>query len=461
MQKILVSEDSIIVNQHICKTLEGSGFEVFSAFSGKEAVEKAKEHQPDLILMDIMMETKSDGIEAAMEVSKLMETPIIFLTALTDEGTLNKVKESQPYGYIVKPFNEVELLSNIQVAIHKSQAEKEVKNNYELFQAAINSMDQAFMILDEDERLFYCNTGTEQLLNRKFEQIINQPIEDFLKLRPAKEKSTLSLGQLQSMDSVERFHAEFMLNHGANERPVGELSVKKVEAKNASTYTLLLFKDISDRFKARELEKELEKKRMASLIEGQENERSRLALEIHDGIGQMINLIKMKTKVLPESEAKAELEPLLEQTLEEVRNITENLHPSQLSDFPLEKNIEKLVKQFESHSDMQFDFTAKDMPELDLSTKTHLFRITQEALTNIIKHAKAKESTIQLYGLDNKIQLTIEDDGVGYQSYEKDQDAHHGLQNISYRVSSMNGEFSVDSSAKNGTLLLVTIPLNP
>jgi len=459
MQKILVSEDSIIVNQHICKTLEGSGFQVFSAFSGKEAVEKAKESLPDLILMDIMMETKSDGIEAAVEISKIMETPIIFLTALTDEGTLNKVKESQPFGYIVKPFNEVELLSNIQVAIHKSKAEKEVKNNYELFQAAINSIDQAFLLFDNEDKLFYLNKRSEEMLDQRFEKLIGQKAETILPLYSQDSGAHFTLEQLQKEKEQKLYDEELMLKHKDHQMPIGDVIIKQVPAKNENSYTLLLFKDISDRVKARQLEKEMEKKRLASLIEGQENERSRLALEIHDGIGQMINLIKMKTKALPESSEKKELEPILEQTLEEVRNITENLHPSRLSDFSLAQNIEKLIEQFNASSETTFEFSASDLPELDLTTKTHLFRIAQEAMSNILKHADAKESTIQLYDLADKIQLTIEDDGVGYDTKPADDSVHHGLQNISYRVSSMGGDFTVDSHKDSGTMLLVTVPL--
>lgn len=459
MQKILVSEDSIIVNQHICKTLEGSGFQVFSAFSGKEAVEKAKESLPDLILMDIMMETKSDGIEAAVEISKIMETPIIFLTALTDEGTLNKVKESQPFGYIVKPFNEVELLSNIQVAIHKSKAEKEVKNNYELFQAAINSIDQAFLLFDHEDKLFYLNKRSEEMLNERFEKLIGQKADTILPLYSQDSGVHFTLEQLQKEKEQKLYDEELVLKNKDEQTPIGDVIIKQVPAKNENSYTLLLFKDISDRMKARQLEKEMEKKRLASLIEGQENERSRLALEIHDGIGQMINLIKMKTRALPASDEKKELEPILEQTLEEVRNITENLHPSRLSDFSLEQNIEKLIEQFNESSETTFDFSASDVPEVDLTTKTHLFRITQEAVSNILKHAQAKESTIQLYGLGDKIQLTVEDDGVGYDAKPNDDNVHHGLQNISYRVSSMGGDFTVDSSKDSGTMLLVTVPL--
>jgi PAS domain S-box-containing protein len=459
MYKILVSEDSIIVNQHICKTLEGSGYDVYSAFTGKEAVRKANEHHPDLILMDIMMETKSDGIEAAVEIKHTLDIPIIFLTALTDEGTLDKVKDSQPYGYIVKPFNEVELLSNIQVAIHKSKAENEVKNNRDLFQASINSIDQAFFLFDEEDCIFYANTRAEAMLGRQYNSIVGEPANTLLPLVRRSSGEHVSMEQLRDVDTHKLFDSELVLKTKKEEIPIGDVILRQVEVKGGYFYTLFLFKDITDRVKARELEMELEKRRITSLIEGQENERSRLAREIHDGIGQMINLIKIKINALPDSPEKAELTPILEQTLDEVRNVAENLHPSRLNDFSLEKNLEKLIQQYNQDASITFSFTASDVPDLDLTKKTHLFRIVQEAISNIIKHSKAKESTIQLYGLDAKVQLTIEDDGVGYDQNAIKSGTHHGLQNIQYRVNSMNGNFTLDSNAKSGTMLLITLPV--
>jgi two-component system sensor histidine kinase UhpB len=460
MEKILVAEDSIIVNQHICKTLEGSGYEVFSAFTGKEAVVGANEHHPDLILMDIMMEGKSDGIEAALEIKNTLDIPVIFLTALTDIGTLEKVKDSQPYGYIVKPFNEVELLSNIQVAIHKSKVENEVKNNRDLFQASINSIAQAFFLFDQDDKIFYVNKSTEALLEKVYNDLIGTDANGVLAIHVRQTDELLDLASLKSMDKKDLFSKELVLKTPGKEVPIGDIILKPVSGKGDTSYTVFLFQNIEDRIKARELELEIDQRRITSLIEGQENERSRLAREIHDGIGQLINLIKLKTKDIEEGEPKNELKKLLEQTLEEVRNVSENLQPSSLNNFPLEKNVEKLISQFDGSSSVKFEFTYSDLPELDLKVKTHLFRIIQESLSNILKHSQAKTSTIQLYGLDDKLQLTIEDDGVGFDPGGiDDTESHHGMQNIEYRVNSLNGNFTVDSNEKSGTMLLITIPL--
>ncbi|MEQ9231719.1 MAG: sensor histidine kinase, partial [Cyclobacteriaceae bacterium] len=271
-----------------------------------------------------------------------------------------------------------------------------------------------------------------------------------------------SFARLKAASEQELFAAELILKTKEISIPVGDLVLKQIQVKENKICTLFLFKEIGDRIKARELEDELEKRRITSLIEGQEHERSRLAREIHDGIGQMLNLIKIKTQSIENGAINQELLPLLNQTLEEVRNISEDLHPSRLSDFSIEKNIEKLIEQFNANPEINFSFSCNDVPELDLTRKTHIFRIVQECISNVVKHSKAHECAVQLYGMDKSVQLTIEDDGVGYSTENPvgAAGAHHGIQNIQYRVNSMDGIFTVDSSEQNGTMILINIPLS-
>ena len=459
MEKILVAEDSIIVNQHIYKTLEVAGYKAVSAYSGEEAVQLAREHSPDLILMDIMMETKTDGIEAAQEIKDTLDLPVIFLTALTDGGTLEQVKTSQPYGYIVKPFNEVELLSNIKVAIHKSRAENEVKNNRDLFQSSINSIDQAFILLDSQGNIFYVNQKAEALIGKSFKELVGQP-GSILPIYHSVSGNFVTVPHLKTFSKELVFNEELLIRTATDDRPIGDIILKEVQSQKSSGFTLFLFKDISDRVRARRLEKEMEKRRITSLIEGQEHERDRIAREIHDGIGQLVNLIKIKVKGLADNAAKEELVQITEETLKEVRSISEHLHPSQLNDFTLESNIEKLLDQLNSTSEVRFRFSHGDVPALNKTVKSHLFRIVQEAVSNVLKHAQANEATIQLYGFGNELQLTIEDDGVGYDSEKIDQtDNHHGLLNMEYRVNSMKGEFTLDSNVQHGTMIMIKVPI--
>ncbi|MDW7732432.1 MAG: response regulator [Methanolobus sp.] len=123
-QKILVVEDENVVALEIKKRLIRLGYVVPSvAASGKDAISKAKGFLPDLVLMDIRLKGEMDGIEAAQEIRTQLGIPVIYLTAHSDEETLERAKQTEPDGYILKPFEEDDLRTIIEVTLYKHQKE--------------------------------------------------------------------------------------------------------------------------------------------------------------------------------------------------------------------------------------------------------------------------------------------------------------------------------------------------
>ncbi len=449
MGKILVAEDSLIVNQHIVHALKSGGHDVSSVYSGKEAVESAMENHPDLILMDIMMETQSDGIDAAFEIKNTIDIPIIFLTALTDEPTIQKAKISLPYGYVVKPFNEAELLSNIDVALYKASAERKIKENSELFQSIINSIDKAIFLLDSSGRIKYTNAIGEKVTNQSFDVLMDAPIQEFLKFYDEEGKQVNDIYTRQNYENEELFLKE-------HDEIYGDFYSQMVELESA--YHLFIFKDITERVKIREANETLKTKRLSFFIEGQEKERERIARDLHDGVGQIANMIKLSVK---QGETGEVLIEMIDQFLDEMRKVTDGLLPSRIVDFPIDVCIKKIVDQANQASQINFSFQAQDVPDLDLKYKVNLYRIVQENLSNIIKHSKAKNATVQLYGFNDYIQMTIEDDGVGFKlgQYDDD-DSHHGIQNMMFRAEVLNAVYDLESNEGSGTFITIKIPLN-
>lgn len=126
-KKILIVEDEAIVAKDIQMTLERIGYGIAAIVSfGEEAVEKAGELAPDLVLMDIVLKGEMDGIQAASEIHKHSNVPIIYLTAYSDEITLQKAKLTYPYGYIIKPFEKNDLKIAIEIALYKSDMENKL-----------------------------------------------------------------------------------------------------------------------------------------------------------------------------------------------------------------------------------------------------------------------------------------------------------------------------------------------
>ncbi|APH38187.1 response regulator [Methanohalophilus halophilus] len=127
-EKILVVEDENIVALGIKKMLKRMGFRVPSiAASGEEAIKKAEITFPDLVLMDIMLKGKIDGIEAAEKIYGTMDIPVVYLTAYSDDKILERSKKTKPYGYLIKPFEENSLQNTIKVALGNYRKEKEKK----------------------------------------------------------------------------------------------------------------------------------------------------------------------------------------------------------------------------------------------------------------------------------------------------------------------------------------------
>src|SRR5688500_12116542 len=108
--RILIIEDSLIVAYHLRKTLETEGYSVLGIDStGEEGLISILRHSPDLVMMDIMLAGKMDGVETAMQVRSRFHIPVVFLTALSDKDTIQRAKITEPFGYVTKPFEDREI----------------------------------------------------------------------------------------------------------------------------------------------------------------------------------------------------------------------------------------------------------------------------------------------------------------------------------------------------------------
>jgi CheY-like chemotaxis protein len=124
--RIMVVEDEYILAQGVITQLESLGYEITShRTSGEQAVEAVEKELPDLVLMDIVMPGLYDGIEAAEKIRRKISIPIVFLTAYSDDETLERAKAAEPFGYLLKPFTERELYIGVEMALHKDKAEKD------------------------------------------------------------------------------------------------------------------------------------------------------------------------------------------------------------------------------------------------------------------------------------------------------------------------------------------------
>lgn len=139
---ILIVEDESIVAKDIQMSLRKLGYNVVAICSnGEDAIRAAEEHAPDLVLMDIMLKGEMSGIEAAEQIRSRFNMPIIYLTAYADESTLSKAKITEPYGYIIKPFKEIDLRTSIEMAQYKHQKETDVRKERDFLYSIVENKD--------------------------------------------------------------------------------------------------------------------------------------------------------------------------------------------------------------------------------------------------------------------------------------------------------------------------------
>jgi two-component system response regulator LytT len=139
---ILIVEDESIVAKDIQMSLRKLGYNVVAICSnGEDAIRAAEEHGPDLVLMDIMLKGDMSGIEAAEQIRSRFNMPIIYLTAYADESTLSKAKITEPYGYIIKPFKEIDLRTSIEMAQYKHQKETDVRKERDFLYSIVENKD--------------------------------------------------------------------------------------------------------------------------------------------------------------------------------------------------------------------------------------------------------------------------------------------------------------------------------
>ena len=210
-----------------------------------------------------------------------------------------------------------------------------------------------------------------------------------------------------------------------------------------------------------------EKVRAASLMEGQESERKRLAQDLHDGIGQMLTGLRLhseKVKSFSFINAKQEksfdeLQNLIQETIEATRTVSFNLAPSVLSDFGVVPAIRILTEQVAKISDLKFDFQALNVRRLPEGIEVCLYRITQEAIHNAVKYSKASLIIIQITDNKDVVKLLVADNGEGFEikSIRKSLGGS-GLKNMQARAELLNGSFKIQSKIGKGTTIKVEIP---
>jgi two-component system response regulator AtoC len=220
--RIMIVEDERITAEDIHDILTHLGYAVTALVSsGADAIREAERTKPDLVLMDIRIKGEMDGIEAAREIRERFDIPVVYLTAHADRETLDRAKLAEPLGYLIKPFQEPELLASIEMALHKQKADQIAKHKGEILSATLQSIGEAVISTDMDGLITLMNLPAESWTGWTSAEGRAHHIDQVLQLKGRGRMSAPVTHAIRTGVLTELPGGSVVVTRDGEERPVG------------------------------------------------------------------------------------------------------------------------------------------------------------------------------------------------------------------------------------------------
>ncbi|MHA1873410.1 MAG: response regulator [Candidatus Heimdallarchaeaceae archaeon] len=474
--KILIVEDDILVAEDIKQSLQNSRYSVTSIVkSGQEALTKVEKNPPDLILMDIVLKSKMNGIETAHRIRTHFDIPIIYITAYSGDDILQQAKSTQPYGYIIKPINVKELLIAIEIALNKYREKKNIEKHLSESETRYNQLleniNDSIVLLDEEGIISFISDNFLELSGYLQEEVFGQSIKEFL------EKGSFNNIKLAAKKKGGRNKIlELIWKRKDGHKIITRALLELISEENNFKGCVMVLTDITEHRRVEEelIRSQVELRRLYQYLQNvREKEGKLIAREIHDELGQALTALKidisyLSRKFLNDIKNKEQflkkiksMSHLIDDTIKTVQKISAELRPRLLDDLGLVPAIEWYTEDFKERTkiDCQADLDFDDL-ELDPDCSTAIFRIFQEAMTNIARHAEATKVNIRLKRVNGKLEIQISDNGKGIREADIYSPNSLGLIGMRERIRPFNGELRLYTPKNGGTTLFVSLPVN-
>jgi two-component system sensor histidine kinase UhpB len=473
--KILIVEDESEVAQTLERYLKRLGYGVAGVVdNGADALNMVATARPDLALMDIEIQGGMDGIDLAERFRKQHDIPVIFLTGRSDDETLERVRRSESFGYLLKPFRLVDLKAGIELALIRYGHEAHLKQVEQSFSAAITSTGDAILIVDQMGAVSFLNPAAERLTGWPAGKAVGQRLDAVFKI----DGNDGAAGQSFRSGSEDTFVHEATLHTAAGRDVPIEVNSSTVRDEVRGTLgSVLVFRDITERkrFEAHLKKSQDELRKLAGHLESaREAERTRIAREIHDEFGQLLTGFKfdlswLEKKLSAKPEAKRAvlvgkvraMTELLHSMVQSVRRIAAELRPGVLDDLGLAAAVEWQAADLQKRTGIKAHVRAAlSERELPREIATALFRIFQESLTNVARHAEAKNVRVSLREQSGRISLEVSDDGRGITEADMNKADAFGLLGMRERIAPLRGQCEIHGVPGQGTTVSVSVPLD-
>jgi two-component system cell cycle sensor histidine kinase/response regulator CckA len=291
--QIMVVEDESIVAEDMKAMLEGFGYAVPAvAFSGEEAVKKALDTQPDLVLMDIVLKGQMSGVEAVEHIRSRCNIPVVYVTAYADEKTVRRAKVTEPFGYLLKPFDARELQTTIEIALYKHQMDKKLQESEQWLSTTLRSLGDAVLSTDTQGYITFMNPRAEVLTGWTQAEAFGRHVVEILLVR---HETTQALAEnpivkvLQEGTTIDLAdHNLVLVARDGSERPIDDSASPIKDDHDNIVGAVLIFRDITDR---RQLQEQLVQAQKMEAI-------GRLAGGVAHDFNNLLTVISVYTELL-------------------------------------------------------------------------------------------------------------------------------------------------------------------
>lgn len=482
--QILVVEDEKIIALNLKENLESLGYSVVGiTASGEQAIAKATELRPDLVLMDIRLKGNMDGIEAAQQIWERLQIPVIYLTGHSDESTLARAKITAPFGYILKPVKERELSVAISIALQRYEREQ-------LLNAVLKGMGDGVIVVDKEHHIQYLNRVAESLTGWQFSEAKERELTEIFKLvdeqtqLPVDDPVTAALQQ----DTIVYLEDEMLLisKDGAT-IPIADSAAPIKDKEGAMTGAVLVFRDISERKRVEiAMRQQLEKERKLNQVQTEfihtVSHEYRTPLAVILACSQLIerNVESLSPEKLQRNCHKIQqsvkymvrlLEDLL--TFNKVESGELKFNPAPLD---LKKFCTQLVKEYKlldnNQHKIQVNFRSKNCAACFDSQL--LQQILGNLLSNALKYSSVGSAiALVITNKNNQIIFQVQDKGIGIPLEDQPhifdpfyralnvgtlRGTGMGLTIVKKAVNLHEGTISFKSEVRVGTTFTVTLP---
>lgn len=245
--KILIVDDEVVVAEAIRRQLRSLGYLVVGVVStGTEAVQLAGEHRPDLILMDIKLKGPMDGIEAARTIQSRYAIPVIYLTAFSDEETLERARPTLPLAYLIKPFVSSDLRAAVELALFRHRVSGMAEQRGRWLNTVVQSMGDAVMTIDRQGRVTMLNPAAERLTGWLQSDAIGKPVGEIVVLLDADNRKpvmspalrALQMGTLSNLAQ----HSFLLISRQGDQHRIGETATAIHDDQGDASGVVMVFR---------------------------------------------------------------------------------------------------------------------------------------------------------------------------------------------------------------------------